>query len=149
MVGGQIRPSIEIEVRPLSARNAVCPFVSSYLPETVRSFYLGILPQTHPLCFCLIHTLEGAFFLLPQKSPLCREEPLEFELPRPEKSERGSWRRWIDTFLEAPQDIVPWQEAPPIPDHTYKAGPRSVVVLWASLDDAGEARIKSGRPNQS
>jgi len=61
-------------------------------------------------------------------------EPLEFELP-PEKSGGGSWKRWIDTFLEAPQDIVPWQEAPSVPDHTYLAGPRSVVVLWASLDD--------------
>ena len=76
-------------------------------------------------------------------------EPLEFELPRPEKSEGGSWRRWIDTFLEAPQDIVPWQEAPPIADHTYQAGPRSVVVLWESLDRAGEARFKSRRPEQS
>jgi isoamylase len=62
-------------------------------------------------------------------------EPLEFELPRPEKSEEGYWRRWIDTFLDAPQDIVPWQEAPTVPDHTYRAGPRSVVVLWAGLDD--------------
>ena len=26
---------------------------------------------------------------------------LEFELPQPEQSERVSWRRWIDTFLEA------------------------------------------------
>src|SRR4030095_5484890 len=62
-------------------------------------------------------------------------EHLEFELPRPEKSERGFWRRWIDTYLEAPQDIVPWQEAPSISDHTYRAGPRSVVVLWARLQD--------------
>jgi isoamylase len=62
-------------------------------------------------------------------------EHLEFELPRPEKSERGFWRRWIDTYLEAPQDIVPWQEAPSISDHTYRAGPRSVVVLWASRQD--------------
>jgi isoamylase len=61
-------------------------------------------------------------------------EPLEFELP-PDKSGGGSWKRWIDTFLEAPQDIVPWQEAPSLPDHTYRAGPRSVVVLWASLHD--------------
>jgi isoamylase len=62
-------------------------------------------------------------------------EPLEFELPRPEKSERGSWKRWIDTFLEAPQDIVPWHEASSIPEYTYQVGPRSVVVLWASHDD--------------
>src|SRR4029077_12234430 len=59
-------------------------------------------------------------------------EPLEFELP-PERSVGGSWRRWIDTFLEAPHDIVGWQEAPSVPDHTYRAGPRSVVVLWANL----------------
>jgi isoamylase len=62
-------------------------------------------------------------------------QPLEFELPRPKKGERGSWRRWIDTFLEAPHDIVGWQEAPSVPNHTYRAGPRSVVVLWASLED--------------
>jgi isoamylase len=62
-------------------------------------------------------------------------EPLEFELPRPGESDGGSWRRWIDTLLEPPHDIVPWQEAPSLPDHTYRAGPRSVVVLWASLDD--------------
>jgi len=62
-------------------------------------------------------------------------EPLEFELPRAGESEGGPWRRWIDTFLEAPQDIVPWQEAPSVPDHTYRAGPRSVVVLWAGIDD--------------
>ena len=61
-------------------------------------------------------------------------EPLEFELP-PSKSGGGSWGRWIDTFLEAPYDIVGWQEAPSVPGHTYRAGPRSVVILWASLDD--------------
>lgn len=59
-------------------------------------------------------------------------EPLEFELPSAAKDGRYSWRRWIDTFLEAPQDIVPWQEAPLLSQRTYPAGPRSVVVLWAS-----------------
>lgn len=60
-------------------------------------------------------------------------EPLEFELPLPERSEGGFWRRWIDTFLETPQDIVAWQQAPSVSNHTYRAGPKSVVVLWASL----------------
>jgi isoamylase len=55
-------------------------------------------------------------------------EPLDFELPVVGK---GSWRRWIDTFRESPQDIVPWQEAAPVPGHTYRVGPRSVIVLWA------------------
>jgi len=60
-------------------------------------------------------------------------ESLDFELPRAEAGERLSWRRWIDTFREAPEDIVPWQEAPTIPESTYRAAPRSVIVLWASL----------------
>jgi isoamylase len=57
-------------------------------------------------------------------------ESLDFELP----SAAGSWRRWIDTSLHAPQDIVEWQKAPPIPGRTYRAGPRSVVFLYAVVD---------------
>jgi glycogen operon protein len=52
-------------------------------------------------------------------------EPLDFELPR-----EITWRRWIDTHLESPEDIVPWSEAPDVREFTYRAGPRSVVVLW-------------------
>ncbi len=58
-------------------------------------------------------------------------EPLSFELPRIEGGQ--SWKRWIDTSLETPQDIVPWQDALPVPDHVYRAGPRSIVVLWSNL----------------
>jgi isoamylase len=60
-------------------------------------------------------------------------EPLDFVFPQIGTGEGGSWRRWIDTFLEAPQDIVPWQEAPPVVKQSYRAGPRSVIVLWANL----------------
>jgi len=60
-------------------------------------------------------------------------EPLEFELPPTAKDGGQFWRRWIDTFLEPPEDIVPWQNAPFLTQRTYRAGPRSVVVLWASL----------------
>jgi isoamylase len=67
-------------------------------------------------------------------------QPLEFELPQPGESEKGSWRRWIDTSLESPEDIVPWQEAPSVPDHTYRAGPRSVIVLWADAGDRVQER---------
>jgi glycogen operon protein len=59
-------------------------------------------------------------------------EPLEFELPVPE-GERG-WRRWVDTSLDAPDDIVPWQESPRHEQPVYRVGPRSVVVLWAPLE---------------
>ncbi|HJZ60301.1 MAG TPA: glycogen debranching protein GlgX [Gemmataceae bacterium] len=55
-------------------------------------------------------------------------EPLEFELPP--IGPGGRWRRWIDTFLPSPQDIVDWQAAPPVRANTYRSGPRSVVVLF-------------------
>ena len=57
-------------------------------------------------------------------------EPLHFELPRVGGS-GGLWRRWIDTFLESPQDIVEWRRAPVISQDKYSLGPRSVAVLWA------------------
>jgi isoamylase len=53
-------------------------------------------------------------------------EPLEFELP---KVESGTWRRWIDTALDSPQDIVPWQTAPTVTGDIYRAEARSVVML--------------------
>ena len=62
-------------------------------------------------------------------------EPLEFELPSAENGSKCPWRRWIDTSLDPPQDIVEWQAAPVVSGRTYRAGPRSVVVLWASLDE--------------
>src|SRR5207249_10376797 len=46
-------------------------------------------------------------------------EPLEFELPRISDESGGSWRRWIDTSLDSPHDIVEWQSAPPFADSTY------------------------------
>ena len=64
-------------------------------------------------------------------------EPLDFELSEISAGKPVSWRRWIDTFQETPEDILPWQEAPIYSQHTYHAGPRSVVVLWAKL--AGDA----------
>ena len=59
-------------------------------------------------------------------------EPLEFELP-PAALGEGPWRRWIDTSLPSPQDIVEWRTAPPVPGYTYRAGPRSVVVLYTEV----------------
>jgi glycogen operon protein len=54
--------------------------------------------------------------------------PLEFELPDPGGADR--WRRWIDTALESPDDIVPWEAAPPVSGPTYRAEARSVVMLY-------------------
>jgi glycogen operon protein len=61
-------------------------------------------------------------------------EPLEFELPEVADRGRHPWRRWIDTFLDSPHDIVEWERAPLVAGHTYRAEPRSVVILFAGLE---------------
>jgi isoamylase len=60
---------------------------------------------------------------------------LEFELPSVDAHD--PWRRWIDTSLPSPHDIVEWHRATPIPTGSYQAGPRSVVVLFTSTAHAG------------
>jgi isoamylase len=58
-------------------------------------------------------------------------EPLTFELP-PVGDAAGAWRRWIDTALESPLDIVPWQTAPAVSGGAYRAAERSVVLLYTA-----------------
>ncbi len=60
--------------------------------------------------------------------------PLDFELPPASKRGENPWRRWIDTSLDSPHDIVPWQNARTVPGCSYRAEARSVVILFA---DAG------------
>jgi len=78
----------------------------------------------------LIHFIFNAYW-----------ESLDFELPQVGSARTDPWRRWIDTFQEAPQDIVPWKEAPAIHSSKYRAGPQSVVVLWDRLSDDRSNRL--------
>ena len=55
--------------------------------------------------------------------------PLEFELP---PLSAGSWRRWIDTALDSPNDIVPWEHARDVSGKVYPTAARSVVMLFAN-----------------
>lgn len=57
-------------------------------------------------------------------------DPLDFALP---KLESGSWRRWIDTSLDSPNDIVPWEDAPPVHGDSYRIGARSVAMLYSAM----------------
>jgi isoamylase len=59
-------------------------------------------------------------------------QQLDFELPRLDSSGENQWRRWIDTALDSPHDIVEWETAEPVPGHAYRAEPRSVVMLFTS-----------------
>ncbi len=60
-------------------------------------------------------------------------EPLDFELPPVGGTSDNTWRRWIDTALETPNDIVEWQTAPVVQASSYRAKPRSVVMLFADV----------------
>jgi len=64
-------------------------------------------------------------------------ESLDFELPPVEGVAGEPWRRWIDTTLDSPADIVEWENAVPVSAPVYTTGPRSVVVLIARKRDVG------------
>ncbi len=70
-------------------------------------------------------------------------EPLDFELPQAGDRGEDPWRRWIDTTLDSPHDIVEWPTAPAVPGRTYRAGPRSVVVLFARVGDGASPSLPS------
>ncbi len=61
-------------------------------------------------------------------------EPLDFELPPTGGGTTNTWRRWMDTSLDSPYDIVPWNEAQPVPGPTYRAEGRSVIALYAPAE---------------
>jgi glycogen operon protein len=85
-------------------------------------------PHTHSLALAAdvrraglkLHLIANAYW-----------QPLDFELPQA----GGGWRRWIDTSLDSPEDITPWLDAPMFTKRAYPASPRSVVVLWAPLNE--------------
>jgi isoamylase len=71
-------------------------------------------------------------------------EPLDFELPPLDQAYGPVWRRWIDTGLDSPNDIVQWQTAPAHPCSTYWAGARSVVVLFADAGSRASSTLLRG-----
>ena len=60
-------------------------------------------------------------------------EALDFEVPPLDDAVKNPWRRWIDTYLDSPEDIVEWQDSIAVAGSMYRVGPRSVVLLWAPL----------------
>jgi glycogen operon protein len=76
---------------------------------------------------CTITSLRGRFRLHGMLNAYW--EPLRFELPPPGGENGAEWRRWIDTALASPDDVLPWEKAPAVPDATYLVQPRSIVFL--------------------
>jgi glycogen operon protein len=106
--------------------------LSSFLRDANRAWHGVKLHEpdwgdgSHSIALCAELRREGLFFHVILNAYW---EPLEFELPS--VGGGSSWRRWIDTALDSPNDIVPWQSAPTIASHSYRAEARSVVMLYA------------------
>jgi hypothetical protein len=54
--------------------------------------------------------------------------------------ESRPWQRWLDTFLEPPDGICAFADAPQVGDLSYLVNPRSIVTL---------ARIGEAHPTTS
>jgi glycogen operon protein len=65
----------------------------------------------------LLHVIANAYW-----------EALHLEIPQ-NRDAYEPWRRCIDTFLDSPNDISTFPEAPTVDDSTYLVRPRSVVLL--------------------
>jgi len=71
----------------------------------------------------LIHLILNAYW-----------EALDFALPPAGNGGESTWRRWIDTALDSPNDIVEWQSSASTTGSVYRAEPRSVVVLFTGIE---------------
>jgi isoamylase len=82
--------------------------------------------DSHSLAFAvtgqrgLFHLIMNAYW-----------EPLEFELPAPPEGAKNGWQRVLDTYLDAPDDILGRDEAPAVSGPAYLVQPRSIVLLLA------------------
>jgi len=87
-------------------------------PDWGESSHSIALTVGIPQEMLLLHLVSNAYW-----------EPLDFELPRVD----NPWRRWIDTALESPLDIVDWKTSESILGYTYQAEARSVVMLFTRV----------------
>jgi len=88
--------------------------------DSSHSIALTVRSLTGRICF---HFMVNAW-----------KETLPFELPLPGEEFGGSWRRWLDTSLDSPADIVPLIEAPLFSGSSYVLSPHSLAVLIARAD---------------
>jgi len=66
-------------------------------------------------------------------------EPLTFELPHLTQC----WRRWVDTYRDAPDDVCEELPAPPVEGWTYRVQARSFVILLAFGEDEPRLAVRS------
>jgi glycogen operon protein len=84
----------------------------------------------------MIHAMFNAYW-----------EPLVFDLP-PVIPGHSPWRRWIDTYRQAPDAIHEPVCGPPLQEPTYTVQPRSLVTLFAegtgATETVGSPRTRDG-----
>ena len=109
-------------------------------PHGVRLNEPDLSPTSHSLAFTvrgpggvvLFHTMFNAYW-----------EPLTFELPRLERGVDRTWRRWIDTYRDAPDDVCEAFPAPSVEGGTYTVQARSLVILLAFGEDEPRLPLRS------
>ena len=96
--------------------------------------------HSHSLA-CTVKSIKGRFLIHLIFNPYW--QALEFEPPPLGESPASGWHRWIDTFLDSPDDICEATSAPAVTGANYRVQPRSVVVLFARLSkEAGKENEK-------
>jgi isoamylase len=95
--------------------------------------------HSHSLA-CTVKTISGRFLIHLILNSYW--EALEFEIPPVRESPAIRWRRWIDTSLDSPDDICEQPDAPALEETRYTVQPRSVVVVFARLQE--EAGLQEG-----
>jgi isoamylase len=60
-------------------------------------------------------------------------ESLNFQLP--DLRTGSTWRLWVDTALDSPHDITPWEQSLPMKGHVYRVADRSVVMLYSNSEE--------------
>jgi hypothetical protein len=76
-------------------------------------------------------------------------EPLSFELPLFPGAGSRPWRRWLDTFLEAPNDICAFTDAPSLEGFSYLMNPRSIVRWCESPRTPRTRQVRKPRETKS
>lgn len=82
--------------------------------------------HSHSIAFCAdLQGTQVRFYIILN----AYHDFLEFELPA---TVTGTWKRWIDTFLDSPDDISEPSAAQVITGPHYRVGPHSVVMLFSN-----------------
>ncbi len=95
-------------------------------------------PNSHSLACTAQSILGGLLFHLMVNAYW---SPLEFEIPTLPGEPLAGWRLWLDTYLDPPDDICNWDDAPPVGASTYPVRPRSVVVLFHRIPEGAESYL--------